>query len=469
MVLVGEHLDESLVLLRRKMCWQLEDVVHFSLKVSRRPSSPMLPEHVDEIMKFNAVDARLYEHFNASLWRAIAAAPGLAEEIAALQGLREHMVNECDAVRMNNRRGRKYLLSQPANSLQSRCARLTMDSIEFSRFFKLAQGAAYNECIRGTASYLALVKPRFAGVMGDALTNILYRHAVSRREPVGVPVLGLGEHTTAYTIHSMDGQAAATWIADGTPLFSEEQLSRLIDGRHARFITVVPDPVERFLDAWAAYDMDAELAKVGHRAGMAAALTSNRQSVRDLLEPIRNTFSKDFNASAPNDITKTGDTSKVLRSPSFSFVLPSTAGEVGLAYLSRLLCWDPSEFVHVHAALDQAGSRRAALPGGVVKAIEKFNRVDVRLFQTFERNFRAHVESEYQFEPEVDRFRALLAVRRRDCAHLASRAKTELLHVAQSTAAADQRSCALLYMDPPMFAQLIAATYAAKTRRELAP
>ena len=468
-VLVGEHLDESLVLLRRKMCWELEDVVHFSLKVSKRPSTPMAPAHVAEIMRFNAVDAALYTHFNESLWREIAAAPALYEEVQVLRALREHMVTECEAVKMSNRKGRLLLMTQPRQSLSSRCARLTMDSIEFSRYFKLAQGVPYGECIRpGTASYLMLVKPRFAGIMGDALTNIINRKAAIRNGAVAVPGDMRDEHTSSYHVYSNDPEEQALWVADGTPLFDSDALSPLIRGGNSRFMTIIPDPVDRFLEAWAAYDMDAALARLGHSSGMAAALTSNRPRILQALEPIRNTFSKDFNSASPNDITKASDTSKMLRGNAFSIALPSTALDEGLVYLSRLICWELSDMVYIRQQLQGAQSQRSKLPAAVVRAIEKFNRVDVRLFQAFERGFRANLQAEYKFDDEVARFRQLVADRVSACIAFEGQLQNDILRVALNTAATpEQHTCAFLHMEPASFSNYFAQVFAHKKRFEV--
>jgi hypothetical protein len=38
-VLINEYWDESMVLLRRRMCWQLNDVLYFSLKGSADPTT----------------------------------------------------------------------------------------------------------------------------------------------------------------------------------------------------------------------------------------------------------------------------------------------------------------------------------------------------------------------------------------------------------------------------------------------
>ncbi|XP_035663501.1 galactose-3-O-sulfotransferase 2-like [Branchiostoma floridae] len=75
LVMILEHLDESVVLLRRLMCWELRDVLFYSKSKNSRPylyktymaSATELENH----RSWSAVDYLLYNTFNNSLWRKI--------------------------------------------------------------------------------------------------------------------------------------------------------------------------------------------------------------------------------------------------------------------------------------------------------------------------------------------------------------------------------------------------------------
>ncbi|XP_078619159.1 galactosylceramide sulfotransferase-like [Branchiostoma floridae x Branchiostoma japonicum] len=77
LVLLLEHLDESLVLLRRLMCWDLREVLYdASPKNSRNygyKSYVPTAEELANLRRWKAVDYLLYDTFNASLWRKIEA------------------------------------------------------------------------------------------------------------------------------------------------------------------------------------------------------------------------------------------------------------------------------------------------------------------------------------------------------------------------------------------------------------
>ena len=96
-VLITEYMDHSLVLLRHKMCWDLDDVVYYGIKVSggSRKRKTIDPARALKIRQLSWMDAMLYDHFNASLWRKIAATPGFEDELAELRRRKAALAEEC--------------------------------------------------------------------------------------------------------------------------------------------------------------------------------------------------------------------------------------------------------------------------------------------------------------------------------------------------------------------------------------
>ncbi|XP_048850661.1 galactose-3-O-sulfotransferase 3-like [Brienomyrus brachyistius] len=98
LVMISEYFDESLVLLRHLLSWELEDVLYIKQNMrtpgSRRSLQEGLPAR---IRVWNALDAKLYNHFNASLWRQLDAL-GLdcvAQEVQLLRQARDRLVRGC--------------------------------------------------------------------------------------------------------------------------------------------------------------------------------------------------------------------------------------------------------------------------------------------------------------------------------------------------------------------------------------
>ncbi|XP_017366205.1 galactose-3-O-sulfotransferase 2 isoform X2 [Cebus imitator] len=99
LVLIAEHLDESLVLLRRRLRWALDDVVAFRLNSrSARSVTRLAPETRERAQRWCALDWRLYQHFNRSLWGQLRAELGprrLRGEVARLRARRRELAVLC--------------------------------------------------------------------------------------------------------------------------------------------------------------------------------------------------------------------------------------------------------------------------------------------------------------------------------------------------------------------------------------
>uniref|UniRef100_A0A2K5D7U2 Galactose-3-O-sulfotransferase 2 n=2 Tax=Aotus nancymaae TaxID=37293 RepID=A0A2K5D7U2_AOTNA len=99
LVLIAEHFDESLVLLRRRLRWALDDVVAFRLNSrSARSVTRLAPEARERARRWCALDWRLYQHFNRSLWGQLRAELGprrLRAEVARLRARRRELAALC--------------------------------------------------------------------------------------------------------------------------------------------------------------------------------------------------------------------------------------------------------------------------------------------------------------------------------------------------------------------------------------
>lgn len=119
LVLIAEHFDESMVLLRRRLRWQLDDIVSFRLNSrSQRSVTRLTPEGQERAKRWCALDWRLYRHFNRSFWAQVRAelSPGrLRSEVAQLRARRHELTALClqdggpkDKQQITDRRLRPY-------------------------------------------------------------------------------------------------------------------------------------------------------------------------------------------------------------------------------------------------------------------------------------------------------------------------------------------------------------------------
>uniref|UniRef100_K7G7N8 Galactose-3-O-sulfotransferase 4 n=2 Tax=Pelodiscus sinensis TaxID=13735 RepID=K7G7N8_PELSI len=98
LVLLTEHFDESLVLLREALCWAEADMDAFRHN-GRSPQAvrPLAPAQAAQLRNWNALDWQLYTHFNRSFWRRVEAfgLDRLRAEVARLQERRRELAGRC--------------------------------------------------------------------------------------------------------------------------------------------------------------------------------------------------------------------------------------------------------------------------------------------------------------------------------------------------------------------------------------
>lgn len=74
LVLITEHFEESLILLKDMMCWTMEDILYFKLNMRRSSSvSQLTPDLKAKALQWNGADWKLYQHFNATFWARVEA------------------------------------------------------------------------------------------------------------------------------------------------------------------------------------------------------------------------------------------------------------------------------------------------------------------------------------------------------------------------------------------------------------
>ncbi|XP_072166320.1 galactose-3-O-sulfotransferase 2-like [Diadema setosum] len=98
LVLIAEHTSESLILLKDRMCWDFEDVTHFTLNARTQSEVKTMSERTSgQLYKWNRGDALLYEHFNRTLWRKIDAygRERMRQDVKTLEAMNQALMGKC--------------------------------------------------------------------------------------------------------------------------------------------------------------------------------------------------------------------------------------------------------------------------------------------------------------------------------------------------------------------------------------
>ena len=98
LVMIMDYFDESLILLKRLMCWEIDDIIH--VKVNERldkERASYLSDRVKENIKlWNKADVLLFTYFNATFWRKIEMeGSGFYEDLSAFRKRRLKLQQMC--------------------------------------------------------------------------------------------------------------------------------------------------------------------------------------------------------------------------------------------------------------------------------------------------------------------------------------------------------------------------------------
>ncbi|OXB65265.1 hypothetical protein ASZ78_001572 [Callipepla squamata] len=99
LLLISEYFDESMVLLKETLCWDLDSVVSFPLN-SRNSStrSPLSSVTAEKIKAWNRLDWEIYTHFNRTFWERIERDIGrerMRREVRALRQRQAELARTC--------------------------------------------------------------------------------------------------------------------------------------------------------------------------------------------------------------------------------------------------------------------------------------------------------------------------------------------------------------------------------------
>ncbi|XP_019355367.2 galactose-3-O-sulfotransferase 2 [Alligator mississippiensis] len=99
LILISEYFDESMVLLKEALCWDLDSIVSFPLNSRDGSTRAPLPDFtVEKIKNWNKLDWEIYTHFNQTFWEKIDRDIGrerMGQEVRALQKRREQLARTC--------------------------------------------------------------------------------------------------------------------------------------------------------------------------------------------------------------------------------------------------------------------------------------------------------------------------------------------------------------------------------------
>ncbi|XP_075794477.1 galactose-3-O-sulfotransferase 2-like [Pelodiscus sinensis] len=99
LLLLSEYFDESMVLLKEALCWDLDSVVAFPLNSREGGTrSPLSESTAEKIKSWNSLDWAIYSHVNRTFWQRVEGGLGrerMQREVRALRARRAQLAKAC--------------------------------------------------------------------------------------------------------------------------------------------------------------------------------------------------------------------------------------------------------------------------------------------------------------------------------------------------------------------------------------
>ncbi|XP_035494455.1 galactosylceramide sulfotransferase-like [Scophthalmus maximus] len=98
LVMLLEHFEESLILLKDMLCWEMNDLLFFKLNSRQETSvSKLTPELRAKALQWNGIDWKLYKQFNLTFWEKVEAygRERMAKDVTELRRRNAEMVKIC--------------------------------------------------------------------------------------------------------------------------------------------------------------------------------------------------------------------------------------------------------------------------------------------------------------------------------------------------------------------------------------
>ncbi|XP_062244683.1 galactosylceramide sulfotransferase-like [Platichthys flesus] len=98
LVMLMEHFEESLILLKDILCWEMSDLLFFKLNSRKETTvSKLTPELRTKALQWNSIDWELYKHFNLTFWKKVEAygRERMEKDVAELRRRNAEMVRIC--------------------------------------------------------------------------------------------------------------------------------------------------------------------------------------------------------------------------------------------------------------------------------------------------------------------------------------------------------------------------------------
>ena len=98
LVLIMDYFDESLVLMKRMFCWEIDDILYVKLneRQDKEKATSLIAKVKENIRRWNKADVLLFNYFNATFWTKVKMeGPGFYEDLSAFRRRKQEITRLC--------------------------------------------------------------------------------------------------------------------------------------------------------------------------------------------------------------------------------------------------------------------------------------------------------------------------------------------------------------------------------------
>jgi hypothetical protein len=454
LVMITELMDESLVLLRRLLCWHKDDIAYLSLKVTsamqqqqqqqegeqqQRSDTSSSPSAIDgETRKYieamNAADMKLYRHFKDVLLARIAREVDFESELQEFRTSQAQLRERCVSFgEYEEDRMRKLLLLDSTPAETRACLLYLLDSKGFVKHLKRVHDVPFPECSSANIlplKQLALIDP-------DPVVTAVFANVAARKAmQVGLGIV-IAKSPTSKIDFAKD---EFTVVGSNTP---DMVLTLPYEGeiRSARRVMpkirtayVFMHPLERFGRAWRLHTISETLGDDGKPGVTVLSFVKNPKEYLPLLssdtaKALDNPMARRFGLREGDKIEDMARIAQLIYD-SVDFFLPADKIDQGLVMLRRWMCWSLLDIDFPTASLSELHKSVGGTPdqgftvattGGFGKdeqaALQQFLWADIEIYNLLSGLLEKHIETLVSFEDEIEELRARRAQLDASCTH----------------------------------------------------
>ena len=134
LILITDYLDESLILMKNLLCWDLDDMLYISSHVRKASYRiPISPSLARKIERYNSEDKQLYDHFNKTLWEKVAqGGRQFQDDLKAFRLKKDEVTRNCVAgIKQGKGNGLMMMERLISSSSSEQCKRLLSREKDF--------------------------------------------------------------------------------------------------------------------------------------------------------------------------------------------------------------------------------------------------------------------------------------------------------------------------------------------------